>query len=234
MTWFDGRPEHLWQYPPTEEGQRYVECFGGVDGLCDKAETFIQKGDNRFAVTLLAHAVASDPESPSMRAKTLLASAYEALGFGAENATWRNFYLTSAQELRTGMKAGIIAGGRTALGEKLSIDQWFEIMSVMLDGEKAAESSFIIDFDVTDVKQKWRVIVSNGVLTRRLLRTSHHLRHAQERVADLSMVLTRAQLLEVIRGNVVDVETQGSTDVLEQLLDFVLVQRDSARGPSQL
>jgi alkyl sulfatase BDS1-like metallo-beta-lactamase superfamily hydrolase len=234
MTWFDGRPEHLWQYPPTEEGQRYVECFGGVDGLCDKAEDFIQKGDNRFAATLLAHAVASDPESPSTHAKLLLASAYEALGFGAENATWRNFYLTSAQELRTGKKAGMVAGGRTALGEKLTIDQWFEIMSVMLDGEKAAESSFMIDFDVTDVQQKWRVIMNNGVLTRRLLQTSHQLRDAQENVADVSMVLTRAQLLEVIRGNKVEVETKGSTEVLEQLLDFILVQQGSARGPSQL
>jgi alkyl sulfatase BDS1-like metallo-beta-lactamase superfamily hydrolase len=234
MTWFDGRPEHLWQYPPTEEGQRYVECFGGVDGLCDKAETFIQKGDNRFAATLLAHAVASDSELPSTRAKFLLASAYEALGFGAENATWRNFYLTSAQELRTGKKAGMVAGGRTALGEKLSIDQWFEIMSVMLDGEKAAKSSFMIDFDVIDVNQKWRIIMNNGVLTRRLLQSPHQLHDALENVADFSMVLTRAQLLEVIRGNKVDVKTKGSIAVLEQLLDFILVQQGSARGPSQL
>ncbi|KAJ5723274.1 hypothetical protein N7488_001309 [Penicillium malachiteum] len=234
MTWFDGRPEHLWQYPSTEEGQRYVECFDGVDGLCDKAETFIQKGDNRFAATLLAHAVVSNLESPSPRAKILLASAFEALGFGAENATWRNFYLTSAQELRTGKAPGTIAGGRTALGDQLSIDQWFEILSVMLDGEKAAESSFVIDFDVTDVKQKWRIIVNNGVLTRRLLQTSHQLRNAQDMVADFSMVLTRAQLSEVIRGNEVDVETTGNVHVLKQLLDFVHIQQGSARGPGQL
>lgn len=63
----------------------------------------------------------------------------------------------------------------------------------------------MIDFDVIDVQQKWRVIMNNGVLTRRLLQTSHQLRDAQENVADFSMVLTRAQLLEVIRGNKVDV-----------------------------
>lgn len=92
----------------------------------------------------------------------------------------------------------------------------------------------MIDFDVTDVQQKWRVIMNNGVLTRRLLQTSHRFRDAQENVADFSMVLTRAQLLEVIRGNKVDVETKGRTEVLEQLLDFILVQQGSARGPSQL
>ncbi|KAJ5802032.1 uncharacterized protein N7503_004482 [Penicillium pulvis] len=234
MTWFDGRPENLWKYPPTEEGQRYVECFGGVDGLCDKAETFIQRGDSRFAATILAHAVAANPENPEKRAKLLLASAYEALGFGSENATWRNFYLTSAQELRNGAKAGMVAGGRTQLGEKLSIDQWFEVMSVQVDGQKAAELSFVIDFDVTDVKEKWRVILNNGVLTRRQLLTADQLRDAKENVADFAMVVTRMQLLEVIRGNKVDVETTGRSQALEQLLDLVLVQEGSARGPSQL
>lgn len=234
MTWFDGRPEHLWQYPPTEEGQRYVECFGGVDGLCNKARIFMQKGDYRFAATLLAHAVAADADAPDSCAKLLLASAYEKLGFGAENATWRNFYLTSAQELRSGVKAGMVAGGRLPLGEKLSIDQWFEIMSVQLDGEKAAEASFVIDFDVTDLKQNWRLIMSNGVLTRRLLETKAHLQDANENSADFEMVLTRMQLLEAIRGNKVDVETRGNIKVLDQLLDLILVQHGSARGPSQI
>lgn len=234
MTWFDGRPENLWKYPPTEEGQRYVECFGGVNGLCDKAETFIQRGDNRFAATILAHAVASSPENPETRPKLLLASAYEALGFGSENATWRNFYLTSAQELRNGARAGMVAGGRTQLGEKLSIDQWFEVMSVQVDGDKAAKLSFVIDFDVTDVKEKWRLILSNGVLTRRQLLTADQLQDAKENVADFAMVVTRNQLLEVVRGNKVDVETTGRSQALEQLLDLVLVQEGSARGPSQL
>ncbi|KAJ5669659.1 hypothetical protein N7462_010729 [Penicillium macrosclerotiorum] len=209
MTSFDGRPEHLWQYPPTEEGQRYVECFGG---------TFIKKGNNCFAATLLAHAVASDANPENKRAKLLLASAYEALGFGAENATWRNFYLTNAQELRTGTKPGMAAGGRTPLGEKLSIDQWFEIMSVQLDGEKAAESFFTIDFDVTDLNQKWRLIIQD----------------AEENPPDFKMVLTRLQLLEVIRGNKIEAPTKGKIEVLEQLLDLILVQQGSVRGPSQI
>ncbi|PLB46657.1 Metallo-hydrolase/oxidoreductase [Aspergillus steynii IBT 23096] len=235
MTWFDGRPEHLWQYPPTEEGQRYVECFNGVDGLCDKAETFIQKCDYRFAATLLAHAVAADPDSTEPRAKLLLASVYEQLGFGAENATWRNFYLTSAQELRSGKKAGMVAGGRTALGEQLSIDQWLEILSVQLDGERGADLQFAIDFEVTDVGQRWRLIVSNGVLTRRLLDSAAQVQEAREHPADYEMVLTKTQLLEVIRGHEVKPEREsGRQEVLRQLLELILVQEGSSRGPSQL
>lgn len=235
MTWFDGRPEHLWQYPPTEEGQRYVECFGGADGLCNQAERFIAKGDHRFAATLLAHAVAADPDSASTREKLLLASVYEALGFGCENATWRNFYLTAAQHLRSGKKAGMVSGGGTALGERLSIDQWFEILSVQLNGDLAGEKDFKIDFDVTDVKQKWRLIVSNGVLTRRLLDTASSQRDAEQNPPNLGLLLTKTQLLEIIRGNAVVVESKiGDATVLEELLDLILVQQGSVRGPSQL
>ncbi|KAL3488013.1 beta-lactamase-like protein [Aspergillus germanicus] len=230
MTWFDGRPEHLWQYPPREEGQRYVECFGGVDGVCDKAETFMEGEDYRFAATLLAHAVAADPENVGYRAQDLLATTYEKLGYGAENATWRNFYLTAAQELRIGKKAGMVAGGRTPLGEKLRIEQWFEILSVQLDSTRApAETTFGIDLDVIDAKEKWRLILSNGVLTRRKLDTLPDVR------ADVELVLTRLQLLELIRGNRVSVEKEtGDSSVVDRFIDLIRVDQGSARGPSQI
>lgn len=237
MTWFDGHPAHLWLYPPAEEGQRYIECIGGVDAVCDKAEQFIRKGDNRFAATLLAHAVAGYPKNPNPRSKLLLASAYEQLGFGAENAIWRNFYLTGAQELRTGKNAGMIAGGGKPLGPQLTVGQWFDVLSVQLDGEKAAGMFFTIDIDVTDVDQKWRLILSNGVLTRRLLRTqtqAENLESSQDQ-PDLVMVLTRQQLLEALRGNEVNVERQeGQIRVLHDLLDLTSVAQGSVRGPTQL
>ncbi|CEJ62800.1 hypothetical protein PMG11_11287 [Penicillium brasilianum] len=229
MTWFDGRPEHLWQYPPREEGQRYVECFGGVDGVCDKAETFMEWRDYRFAATLLAHVVAADPENASRRAQDLLATTYEQLGYGAENATWRNFYLTAAQELRTGKKAGMVVGGRTPLGEKLQIEQWFEILSVQLDGQRAGKAAFSLDFDVTDAGEKWRLILSNGVLTRRRLNGLPSSR------ADMELVLTRLQLLELIRGNRFPVEREaGDSRVLDRFVDLIRVDQGSARGPSQI
>lgn len=98
------------------------------------------RGDHRFAATLLAHAAAADPESLDSRARDLLTTAYETLGFGVENATWRNFYLTAALELRTNKKAGMVAGGRTPLGEKLSVEQCFEILCVQLNSAQASEA----------------------------------------------------------------------------------------------
>lgn len=72
-----------------------------------------------------------------------LTSAYENLGFGGDNATWRNSYLTGAQELTTGKKADMVAGGRTPLGTNLSVDQWYDILSVQLDGERDLKASSV-------------------------------------------------------------------------------------------
>ncbi|CAK7213003.1 hypothetical protein SBRCBS47491_001655 [Sporothrix bragantina] len=241
MTWFDGDPAHLWQYPPAAEGARYVECFGGVEPLCEKARVFMDRGDHRFAVTLLAHAVAADASGENLQnpARPLLADCYEKLGFGAENATWRNFYLTSAQRLRTGKQSGMVAGGTTPLGPNLSVEQWFEILAVQLDGVRAGlrEKAFAMDFAITDAvsstgnsstAQSWRLLVSNGALTRRLLS------EGADR-ADFSMTLTRAQLLDVLRSKDVQVaKEEGDKAVLNEFLDLISVRDGSARGPSQI
>lgn len=236
MTWFDGNPASLWRYPPKEEGERYVKCMGGVESLCERAQEFLDANDQRFAATLLAHAVASAPQDLESPARLLLAEAYERLGFGAENATWRNFYLSAAQELRTGKKVGMVAGGRTPLGPNLSVAQWFEIMSVQLDGERAALASFAIDLDVTDVAEHWRLIVKNGVLTRRLLHHDMQLPISQVS-PDLTLTLSREQLLKILRCELRVEEVaacQGKAEVFYELIDLVSVLEGSSRGPSQL
>lgn len=234
MTWFDGNPAHLWQHPPTEEGKRYVECMGGVQALCDKASAFIDRGDFRFAATLLSHAVAAEADSPDPGAKELLAKAYERLGWGAENATWRNFYLTGAQELRTGRDSGMVAGGRTPLGPQLSIAQWFRILSVQLDGERAAESSFSIVITVPDAGERWQLLVSNGVLISRQLSPGGRKKGLLCQ-SDLEVTLSRAELLEALRGNSLKAEQQtGKGDLWSQLIDFTKTRDRSTLGPSQI
>ncbi|ORY72129.1 beta-lactamase [Pseudomassariella vexata] len=213
MTWFDGNPAHLWEHTPAAEGARYVECLGGLDNLCIKAEMYIAKNDLRFAATLLGHAVAAFPEHK--KCKLLLASTFEQLAYRAENATWRNFYLVGARELRTGSK--VPAGGRGPIGPNMSIDQWFDIISVEIDGERAADGEgFVIDFDIADEEMRWRHTVSNGVLHHRRLSSSY-----EGGDADLEVTLSRLQLLEVLRGREADgIKLKGRAELLGRLLDL--------------
>ena len=95
--------------------------------------------------TLLNHAVFADPGHT--RARQELAAVYEPLGHGAENGTWRNFYLTGAMELR-GTLAEVppdVTGPEVAVA--LSVDRLLDSLAIRIDGPAAAE--FTLSFDCT-------------------------------------------------------------------------------------
>ena len=100
MGWFDGNPARLWPHPPEALAERYVDAIGGIDRVVELAQAAFDSGDFRWAATLLDHAVFADSDHAAARA--LYADTLEQLAYGAENGTWRNFYLSGATELRVG------------------------------------------------------------------------------------------------------------------------------------
>jgi len=100
MGWFDGNPARLWPHPPQALAERYVDAIGGIDRVVELAQAAFDAADYRWAATLLDHAVFADAAHEGARA--LYADTLEQLGYGAENGTWRNFFLSGATELRAG------------------------------------------------------------------------------------------------------------------------------------
>jgi alkyl sulfatase BDS1-like metallo-beta-lactamase superfamily hydrolase len=98
LGWYDGNPAHPWQHPPEAAAVRYVDTIGGIHATIAKARGYVEAGDWRFGAELASHAVFAAPDNQDARA--VLASALQQLGFGAENATWRNCFLQGAHELR--------------------------------------------------------------------------------------------------------------------------------------
>ncbi|QDQ10318.1 alkyl/aryl-sulfatase [Streptomyces spectabilis] len=137
--WFDGNPAHLWTYPPTEAGRRYVEAIGGIDNLLAKAQVAYDEGDYRWVVELVSHAVFAPgtPDDQAGRAKQLQAQALTQLGYGAENGTWRNFFLTGAKEVIDG-PGGTPSQAGLDLIQSLSLDQVFDTLAQAIDGPKAS------------------------------------------------------------------------------------------------
>lgn len=224
MTWFDGNPANLWKHPPAEEGKRYIACMGGVDETIQKAKDFVNNGDLRFAATLVDHAIAAEPEN--MDAKALLADVFEKLGFGAENATWRNFYLTGARNLRIGL--GSQQGTQKSLSElnpRLTIEQWFDGLSVQLDGPSAGNLSFTIDIFVPDQTRQWRLILSNGALTHR----SAPLGNPSTGKVDLTLTLSKSELYKTLCGDtsIAKGRADGDFSLLHTLLSLLSVPRSN-------
>jgi len=148
MGWFDGNPASLWQHPPQAAATRYVDVIGGPQAVLDKARAYADDGDLRFAAELLKHAVFADPEDTA--ARDALADVYQRLGFGAENATWRGFYLTGALELGHGVKTPPLGDLGAGMAGALTVGQLFDTLAIRIDGPRAAAESLVIDWRFTD------------------------------------------------------------------------------------
>jgi len=165
MGWFDGNPAHLWQHPPVERARRYVEALGGLDATLDAARAAFEAGDYRWAAELADHAVFASPQSDA--ARELQADVLEQLGYGAENATWRNFFLAGAAELRDGVAETLTARVPPDIVAGLSVAQLLDAMAVRLDGPRAWECDLRIDWVVADPDEERAIAVRNGVLRHR-------------------------------------------------------------------
>ncbi|KAJ5679635.1 hypothetical protein N7462_007879 [Penicillium macrosclerotiorum] len=218
MTWFDGNPVNLWKHPPTEEAKRYIDCMGGVDRAVKLAENYASNGDLRFAATLLGHAVAA--ESTHNGARTLLGFVFTKLGQGSLNGTWRNFYLTGAQDMKINQNQNTGSSKMTKpkLDSLLSVEQWLSALSVQIDGPRAADEFLVIDIRVKDLNETWRLILSNGALTYRVLSAQIP---ASEK-AILRLDVTKEELRQILIGEMTPEgkAVHGDAETFQRLLQF--------------
>lgn len=97
LGWFQGDPTFLAPTSPIEASRRYVELMGGRAKVLKVARKASKNGDYQWAAELTTHLVRIDHED--WDARNLKAEALRQLGYGRTNNNWRNWYLTSAQEL---------------------------------------------------------------------------------------------------------------------------------------
>lgn len=213
LGWFDGNVAHLWEHPPGELAKRYVEVLGGPDRALTKAREYVDAGDLRFAATLLNHIVFAAPDNTD--AKQTLAGVYDRLGHGAENGTWRNFYLTAAMELRHGVNAIAIDTTNPEMAMALTTDMLLDSVAIRIDGPRAWNDDLVIDLVLTDEDRRHRLTLHNGALTHRTVATP-------KSDAGLTLTLTKPQLLGLLAGKGLDgITTTGDTSLLARLFSHV-------------
>ncbi|BBZ64949.1 MBL fold hydrolase [Mycolicibacterium insubricum] len=165
LGWFDGNPGRLWQHPPEAAAPRYVEAMGGVDRVVELARTAFESGDYRWAATLLDHAVFADETHSG--ARELYADTLEQLAYGAENATWRNFFLSGATELRVANFGTPTRTASPTLLGQLSPEQLFDAMAININGPQAWDLDLAMDVTFADTGRNYRLTLRNGVLVYR-------------------------------------------------------------------
>jgi alkyl sulfatase BDS1-like metallo-beta-lactamase superfamily hydrolase len=212
MGWFDGNPARLWPHPPEALATRYVDAMGGIDRVVELAQQAFDSGDFRWAATLLDHAVFVD--STHATARALLADTFEQLAYGAENATWRNFFLSGAMELRDGNFGTAAQTTSLTVMSALTPEQIFDSLAISVNGPRAWDVDLAVDITLSDVGANYRLALGNGVLVSREA-------PPDSATANVTVKLDNAlRLLTVTMGDLGSpgLEISGDQTALQQLL----------------
>ena len=219
LGWYDANPANLNPLPPEPAARKYVAAMGGADKVLTEAESAVKAGELRWAATLLNHLVFADERNTA--ARNLLADVYTKMGFSAEAGTWRNIYLTGAQELRDGpvelppggFNPDVLAATTTAMV--------LDFAAVRVNPEKAAARTFKIAIELTDRGERHLLTVGNGVLI--------HEEGVSDPNADLSLSMKRLDLLMSLflglplgpRIESGDVKAKGDVSLYAALVELI-------------
>jgi len=201
LGWFTANPAQLNPLPESDSAKRYVEMMGGAQKVLEKAlQDFEAASDMdaaegrdtyRWLAELLNHVVFAEPDNDD--AKRLLADVYDQLGYQAESAPWRDFYLTGAYELRHGSPD---EGLRPAMMREVLLNTpvalFFDSMAVRLKAEDAEGESATIKITFTDLEESYLLTLRNSVLHNRLT--------SEDTPADATLRLTRPLFVDLLIG----------------------------------
>ena len=111
--------------------------------------------------------ISYSPTRTNQAARELQADALEQLGYQAESATWRNAYLTGAQELRHGPPPARPAPSRRGFAVALTIDMVFDAMAIRLKSEDVVGEHVITNWQFTDLDESeasWVLALENQAI----------------------------------------------------------------------
>ena len=145
-----------------------------------------------------------DPSAKS--AKELLARTYEQMGYQAEAATWRNSYLTAAQELRNGPPTkGVSKAMMIEMLLQTPMERFLEAMAAGLNGPDAEGKDLKVNLVLTDLKESYVLWIENAVL--------HFKRAEPAPDANATLALTKDIFVKMIAGTAGVKDTLMSDDL---------------------
>jgi alkyl sulfatase BDS1-like metallo-beta-lactamase superfamily hydrolase len=213
--WWDGNPANYFKYPEQDAARKYVDFMGGESAVIAKARQSYDQGDYRWVAEVMKHVVFANPTNQV--AKNLQADAFEQLGYSFESGTWRNIFLSGAEELRN----GTIGPPRTSdtTSNTLSVmppTLIFDYLSTLVKGKEAELLNLSMRFLFTDTnlppsEQNLYVLLQNGVL--------HYKNNKPAEATDVTYTLSKNDLLRLFTGptNLAGIQVQGDGTLFAQL-----------------
>ncbi len=219
MGWYDANPASLNPLPPAAASQKYVAAMGGSAPVVSLANAAISAGEYRWAAQLLNHVVFADPEN--VHARELLASVYTQLGYQAEAGTWRNIYLSGAQELRHDVLKLPAATISADLIRATPTTMLLDYAAVRLNPTRAEGKRIVLNVVLSDVNERHLITVENSVLIHELGITGDK--------ADATVTMQRPDLIKTLMAAIPvgaltlsgAIKSEGGADTYSQLTSLI-------------
>ena len=191
LGYFDMNPANLNPLPIKAESAKFVEYMGGSKNILDRAQKDFAKGEYRFVATAVNKVVQVEPDN--LKARALLADAYEQMGYQAEGAGWRNIYLTGAQELRLGkLSPGAPKTASADVLSEMDVSMLLDYIAVQVDAIKAQHTPFTMNIVMQDTNEIYFVEMSNGNLS--------NIQIDKQRKADATITLDEDGFNQILLG----------------------------------
>lgn len=191
LGWYDANPVNLDPLPEYESAAKYVKLMGGADAVIISAQAAYDKGEYRWSAELLNHLVFADADNA--KAKELLASSYDQLGYQAESAPWRDVYLSGAYELRHGAAKQVIdLASMKEVMLQTPVDKFFESMAARVIGPEVFGDEFKLNINFTDLNKNYVLTLDNAVLRHKLA--------AKDNTADATLNISHALFIDLVIG----------------------------------
>ena len=145
LGWFNGNPSELDPLSREEKAKRISKLAGGNDNLLSQLKAAVKNEDMQWALELSDYLIALDffnDEVKNLRQQALI---YE--GSRSSNPNKRNYFLTSALELQKGFNGFPISVTNEKLLDEISIDTFFDVLSVRFNPKKHNNNIFKVCFN---------------------------------------------------------------------------------------
>ncbi|WP_028025372.1 alkyl/aryl-sulfatase [Enterovibrio calviensis] len=206
LGYFDMNPATLRPLAPADAAPKYVEAMGGIDNVLSVGQKAFNNGEYRWCAEIVDKAVFAEPTN--QQARYLQADCLEQLGYQSESAGERNTYLMGAFELRNGTPKGDAtktAGADMVVA--MDTELFLDYLGVRLNGMKAANVDYTINFVLPDVNESFLVELENAHL--------NNLKGVQSDNPDMTLTMNRSELNKVLMGttNIAELVKSGNAKI---------------------
>ena len=145
LGWFSGNPAELDPLSREEKAKRILNLAGDIDVMIDDLRLAVEKEDMQWALELSDYLIALDSFTKEVKDLRIDALIYE--GSRSANPNKRNYFLTSAFELRDDfVEPSLLDRTSEELLEYVSIDTLFDVLSTRYNPDKRINENTTVCF----------------------------------------------------------------------------------------